>query len=371
MGIERVVFMKVCILSMQRIQNFGSVLQAYGLKQLIEELGNEVCFLDIEKIDNDYNLLGDYREVYSKEISTTKTSLYSQLVIKITNKIQNSLFEFFRRDKLNIKNTYNHYDVCVIGSDEVFNCLNSGWWGFTSQLFGNVKDADRVITYAASCGATTYEKLPECVKEKISHSLKRISGFSVRDVNTMSFVNNFIPGDKQFHLDPVLIFDYSKEIDGKRDKRLPKNYCIIYSYEDRINDSKEIKAILDFCNENKLVPVTIGGRQKWCKKHYICSPFECLKAFKYSSFVITDTFHGTIFSAKYAKKLCILIRDSNANKLGDLIARLNLKPHLLTDISELNSIYHIEKDEDNIEHIISKERVKTMKYLESKINGKE
>ena len=58
--------MKVCILSMQRIQNFGSVLQAYGLKQLIEGLGHEVCFLDIEKKDNDYCLLGDYREAYPK-----------------------------------------------------------------------------------------------------------------------------------------------------------------------------------------------------------------------------------------------------------------------------------------------------------------
>lgn len=362
--------MKVCILSMQGIQNFGSVLQAYGLKQLIEGLGHEVCFLDIEKKDNDYCLLGDYREAYPKEVSTAETSAYSQLVIKISNKIQNYLFELFRRDKLKISKTYNHYDVCVIGSDEVFNCLNSGWWGFTTQLFGNVKEADRVITYAASCGATTYEKLPDCVKERISLSLKRISGFSVRDVNTMSFVNNFIPGDKQFHLDPVLIYDYSAAIGGKRDRRLPENYCIIYSYEDRINDSNEIQAILDFCNENKLVPVTIGGRQKWCKKHYICSPFECLTAFKYSSFVITDTFHGTIFSAKYAKKLCILIRDSNANKLGDLVTRLNLKSHLLTDISKLNSIYHENKNEENINYIINKERVKTLKYLESKINGK-
>lgn len=37
---------KVGIMSMQRIANYGSFLQAYALKQLIEELGCNVEFVD-------------------------------------------------------------------------------------------------------------------------------------------------------------------------------------------------------------------------------------------------------------------------------------------------------------------------------------
>lgn len=37
---------KVGIMSMQRIANYGSFLQAYALKQLIEELGHKVEFVD-------------------------------------------------------------------------------------------------------------------------------------------------------------------------------------------------------------------------------------------------------------------------------------------------------------------------------------
>ena len=37
---------KVGILSMQRIKNYGSFLQAYGLKKIIEELGHDVEFVD-------------------------------------------------------------------------------------------------------------------------------------------------------------------------------------------------------------------------------------------------------------------------------------------------------------------------------------
>ena len=42
---------KVGILSMQRIKNYGSFLQAYALKTLVEDLGHKVQFVDyhIEK----------------------------------------------------------------------------------------------------------------------------------------------------------------------------------------------------------------------------------------------------------------------------------------------------------------------------------
>ena len=39
--------------------------------------------------------------------------------------------------------------------------------GFTSQLFGNVPEAKRVITYAASCGTTKYEDLPDEIADRI------------------------------------------------------------------------------------------------------------------------------------------------------------------------------------------------------------
>ena len=51
--------MKVCILSMQRVGNMGSLLQSYALKTTIERLGHQVEFIDIEKREDDYKLLGD------------------------------------------------------------------------------------------------------------------------------------------------------------------------------------------------------------------------------------------------------------------------------------------------------------------------
>lgn len=50
--------------------------------------------------------------------------------------------------------------------------------------------------------------------------------------------------------------------------------------------------------------ISIGAPQMWISKHMVLTPFETLVAFKHAEFVVTDTFHGTIFSAKYAKIYC-------------------------------------------------------------------
>lgn len=153
---------------MQNVNNMGSLLQAYGLKKMIESLGHEVEFINIKKIDEDYGLLGNYIQDYSNENEKTdaigrlkKIDKYicSRLVHRGFERQQDELFDIFRKEELNIEQFNLEYDVCVIGSDEVFNCLNAGYWGFTSQLFGNVSCANRVITYAASCGATSIHRL--------------------------------------------------------------------------------------------------------------------------------------------------------------------------------------------------------------------
>lgn len=114
--------MDVAILSMQKIDNYGSVLQAYALRKMLEKFDLNVEFMDISM-------------------------------------------------------TRQKYDLCVIGSDEVFNCLNTKWWRGTSQLFGNIPEAERIITYVASCGATRYENVPEVVQKKFEKHLKLLIVF--------------------------------------------------------------------------------------------------------------------------------------------------------------------------------------------------
>ena len=368
--------MKTGILSMQMVDNYGSLLQAYGLKKIVESLGSDVGFIDIKKIQADYMLLGDVIEYHDGE-SDKKTrfqKLFSKdFFVRLANKKVNQRFveecRRFRTKYLEIDKKSQNYDLCIIGADEVFNCLNSGWWGYTSQLFGNVSEANTIITYAASCGATKYDNLPLGVKESIRNSFGKISDFSVRDANTYDFVSRFEKNNVIQNLDPVLIYDYEHEVENANLLDLPNHYCVIYSYSYRYYKEEEISSILAFCKAHTLTPVAIQGGQTWCKNFIACNPFECLKIFQNADFVITDTFHGAIFSIKYAQKFAVITRNSNYNKLTDLVSKINIEKHLINNIRQLEEVFNIEKDERTINLIINEERKKTYQYLRKYVNG--
>lgn len=334
--------MRICILSMQQVNNTGSLLQAYALQQILKEIGASVFYLNIKKEESDYALMGKYTETYnegerqgffSKFKKIDKYSL-NRLRIKRIAKDQDRVFDKFRKEYFVYNPSGTRCDLCIIGSDEVFNCLNSGYWGFTSQLFGNVLEAEKVITYAASCGATRYENLPEPVKNRIAEVFPRIEGVSVRDVNTANFASHYTNREIIQNLDPVLIWNFSSEINTVE---LPfeteKPYCVVYSYYNRINKKYDIEMIKSFCKQKGLRIVAIGAPQMWIKEYYALEPFQVLKAFQNSAFVFTDTFHGTIFAYKYSKRFAVLTRDSNRNKLIDLVDKLGIKNHLLDGIN--------------------------------------
>lgn len=368
--------MKVCILSMQRVPNFGSLLQSYALKSMLEKNGHTVEFIDIVPNSNDNSLLAGKQNVFLKEGERGGTFLsklkkidrytLNRLRIKRRNQRQLELFEKFRFAELEIRQESNEkqYDCCVIGSDEVFNCLSGAAWGFTSQLFGNVDQADRVITYAASCGATVFENIPAAARQKIQEAFNRVEAFSVRDNNTYEFASRLTDCKIEQHLDPVLVYDFSAEVShAKLPENLPKKYCVVYSYYNRFSEVEDINRIHDFCQKHNLELVSACSPQKWIRKHLALHPFSVFKVFQNAEFVITDTFHGTIFSAKYAKRFAVLLRDSNQNKLMDLVDRLKLHDHLMVTTCELEKAYGKKVDRYRIDDIISAERERSIRYL--------
>lgn len=362
--------MKICILSMQRILNFGSVLQAYALKSILEKLGHTVAFIDIEKRPEDDALFPNQEkpEIVDCKVKTRKIDKY--LINKVQNKIrlktQGGLYQSFCDDTLHLssENSEIEYDYCVIGSDEVFNCATPSEWGFTSQLFGNVRQVKQVITYAASCGATRTEMLPKKVKSVIQKQLNTVKAISVRDANTEKFVSGITGKSVARNYDPVVVFNFDDEISrATLPRNLPKRYCIIYSYYNRIGDNAEIQAILKFCREKKLEPIAVGGAQFWIPRYIPMEPFQVLKVFQNAEFVITDTFHGTIFSTKYAKRFATMVRKSNANKLNDLICSLHIEAHQVDTMEDLEQAYGKIHDKSVIRQIEKDGMQNTTSYL--------
>ena len=362
--------MRVAILSMQRVINYGSFMQAYALKELLKKnlsADDEVKFIDINKGEHIcrytvQNKITNYKKIIQKGIFFEK--LKDRVFMK---KLSEQFYNHFY-SILDLKSEYNNetYDVAVIGSDEVFHFYQNTAWGFTTQLYGDVKNANRVFSYAGSFGATTLEIIEKyAVKEKIKNALNKMKSVSVRDANSYKIVSNLLDNkDIEIHLDPVLLYDFSKEVAESKDIHGDGDYIIVYSYTGRICDTKEIESIQNFARSKKLKIYTIFSRYPWADKTVVPeTPFQVLKWFERAQYVVSDTFHCSIFSIITHIKFCTLIRKSNYEKISSLLERFNLKKQMLFDSEQLQNTIEREIDWNYIDSIRVLELDRTMKYI--------
>lgn len=353
--------MNIGILSMQRIPNYGSFLQAFSLKRQMEERGHEVYFIDI---------LEGKKIVESKEIHVSIMKKFDKYLIK---RIENCFFyrkmlkihDEDARKYLNIEKKIakdNQFDVVIIGSDEVFNATIPSKWGFSTQLFGEISNAKSVVTYAASCGSTTVEKAAHYnITQDIRNSLQNIERISVRDKNTAEFISMISDRKAEMHVDPVFLTNYDKCIPRIKDR---KPYILVYAYENRINNIEEIDAIKRIAHEENLDIISVGMQQRWCKHNITANAFELLAYVKNAKYIITDTFHGSVFSIKYNKRFATFIRESNTEKLSDLLEEFGLSTRAVRNIKDVSAILHTRIDWDRVNDLIMYEQERSKKYLD-------
>ncbi len=358
--------MKIGILSMQEVKNYGSFLQAFSLKNNIEALGHQCQFVNI--------VPGEQIEGY-KISKLHKVELLAQRLcgwdfikrFKYIYRFQSRFAkEFLPELGVKKEKTTEHFDIIVIGSDEVFNCAQKTWFGFSRQLFGEGLDADKVITYAASFGATTVSKLNKLgIENTVSDLLKKLNKISVRDANSLDVVKRLTGINAEKHVDPVLIFDYTKHMPPNVEM---KNYMIVYTYPGRITNPNEIKAIQAYAKKNGLTLVSIGHYFSWCDKTIVPHPFEVLAYFKHATCIITDTFHGSVFSIKYNKRFCTIIRDMNSQKLSHLLEQFNLTNRIVRTGHDIFFIMDQPIDYIPINNMIHQERERSLNYLKKNLN---
>lgn len=366
---------KIGILSMQRIKNYGSFLQAYALKQILETLGNEVEFVDYhieEPVINDVNIKNDK---LGKALKTFQGD--APLIQKIQYLFHKKNFGKKYYKILGLTETPNYnpkLDTLVIGSDEVFNCIQSNKnVGYSLELFGKNNNAEKVITYAASFGNTTIEKMKKYDKiNEIRELLNKFSSVSVRDENSGRIIKELTNKEINYNLDPVLIYDYMNECKLIPEINLKEKYIIVYAYSNRIS-SDESEYIKKYAKRNKLKVYSIGGAQKCADKFLDCTPFEVLAYFKNAEMIITDTFHGSIFSIINHKNFVTLVRKSvgnsygNEEKLTDLLKRLDLKNRIIYNIKDMTQKLEEKINFNNTDKIIEKSRKESVEYLKNNI----
>lgn len=339
--------LQVGILTMHRVLNYGSFMQAYALKSVIESFGHKVTFRDFKN-----GLPRHVGEKVKKSGGIRKLAKLPKVLSNISVALHN------RRFKSELKKCFEQVcwpaldvsqeadynlsaDVMVIGSDEVFNYTQNHAFGYVPCLFGHGIDAPVIISYAASAGyANAEDVVNDGMKDEISSGLNRMKYIAVRDENTQELVERCINKSPTLVIDPTLIYDF--------DELLPKSpvvsgdYLLVYAYAGRMA-AREIEIVREFAAKNQLKLVSAGAYHAWCDENIVVSPFELLRVFKDAAFVVTDTFHGSIFAMKSHRQFATLIRQqhklgSNSNKVLYLLRQFGLDSRIVTDLSQLDNV---------------------------------
>lgn len=366
---------KIGIMSMQRIANYGSFLQAYALKQLIEELDCKVEFVDYHVGQPVIAEKSDSKNKYLRKLKKgfETFSYKAPFVHKISFIRYKQSFSKKYLPLLGITDEMNYnpkLDCLVIGSDEVFNCIQKNTnVGYSLELFGKNNNAKKLLTYAASFGNTTLDKLKKYKKDdEIAELLRKFDSISVRDANSGKIVEKLTDKVPVYNLDPVLTYDYMNCCDKIPDLSINEKYLILYAYAGRISNA-EAEWISKYAKKKNLKVYAIGGIQKCADRFVDCSPFEVLAYFRNAEEVITDTFHGSIFSVITHRPFTTLIRKSvgnsygNEEKLSDLLKRLGLANRMTMKVEDAENINEKMIDYAKVDELLKAHRKVAKEYL--------
>lgn len=373
---------KVGVMSMQRIANYGSFLQAYGLNALLEGMGQETEFVD-------YHVGRPVMSAGTKPLTPVGRKLRKLREAMgydatVRQRLQFVLYKknFAARyhGELGLDREPNYLpklDVLLIGSDEVFNCIQQNQMvGFSPELFGAGHRAEKLVSYAASFGNTTLEKLEKYGKAKeVAEALQGFDAISVRDRNSGEIVRELSGREPEYHLDPVLIYDFMGKCNRIPDLVQKEKYLILYAYSGRVSP-EEAEWIRHYARAKGWKVYAIGGVHRCADRFIDCSPFEVLSYFRHAEEVITDTFHGTIFSIIARRRFVTITRRSigdsygNEEKLTDLLERLGLECRQVWDIHKAGDILETEIKYGETEEILQREQRKSQVYLHNITGGK-
>ena len=359
---------KVGIITMHRVLNYGSVLQAYATQFIIEKLGYNCKIIDY----NYPNAFQYARGTMPYEI-TWKGRIAKCFWLKARWRRINRFSRFIRK-RLNTTNffpnqeklrRYNFdFDVYVTGSDQVWNTIHTK--GDTTFLLDFVNNQKK-ISYASSFGSISIEnKYAEVFKKYLC----KYEYISVREEMGRSLVQELINKDVPVVLDPTLLLE-DKDWHGlishsslNLDKR---KYILVYELHYALNPYPLITEIVDSIRKETGYEVISIGEFKYNKYEHTeydeLGPEDFVKLFAYASVVVTSSFHGTAFAVNFSKRLYSITDSNNDNRQKSLLNNLGLS-NCIIDISEsFEKIDYTQQETGQAQNKLALERKKSINYL--------
>lgn len=331
--------MRIGIITMQSIYNYGSALQSYALQTFLEkELKCEAELINY-KYPNSFQKKQVHRSLYQKIRDLISDILFIVLPTRVRKRKR---FEEFWKLFFHLSREYESkdaifsnppiYDIYMTGSDQTWN-LN-GTKCDPTFFCGFAPVNSRKVAFSASFA---HDKLPKGSEQFVKDNLKGYTHIGCREYSSLTLLESLKMENVELlnTCDPSLLLsceDYNKlELHSKIS--LPQRYILVYYMGYAFPPQPAFNRILQLVEEHYQLPVMyLGGvsRHDSNKNHFHIDgigPCEFLSLVKNATYVLTSSFHGTMFAIIYRKPFTSIIAPKwhSDHRLSDLSKSIGME----------------------------------------------
>lgn len=354
--------MKIGILTFHWATNYGAILQTYALQTYLNKMGHEVSIINYRP--------KNYRNTFLRCFLTPRFYLW---IPRIKEYIKELKLEDFRKKYLNETTLYESskdlksnpplLDAYITGSDQVWNpyFTTNGEGKPTSSYFLDFGDKKvKRIAYAISFGCEEY---PEKAEDVAKSYIQNFCAISVRENSGISIVSKLGFENAIMLPDPALLLssdDYNFEIPNLQPN---EKRAVIYILR---NETKNINGIISHLRKDfridligeSLNPDTV---ESWIYK------------VRYSSLVITNSFHGMVFSIIFHLPFIITLSKYSSLQMNDrfysLLSSLELEHRIIyeNDCEKLSALTEEKINWKKIDIKIAEQKKESATFFESSL----
>lgn len=353
--------MKIGIITFHNSLNYGGVLQAYALSTYLNKIGHDAKLIDFCPKDI-YKIIG-FRHTYYG----IKYPLYIGRNILMLNKRYPKIKNFiaFNEQYMNMTDKMttideiidytNKLDYLISGSDQVW---NRDVWNKDLRSVGlyslGFKTNCKKISYAASIGK---DKISDEELALLLDDIKDYTKISVREESAKELIGN----NAITVVDPVFLLDKSHWLEFTNNQN--EEYIFVYIL---IETKNIVKKVTELSKKTNLPIKYICGHNifgKNGKNYFAASPKDFINLIYNAKYVITNSFHGMVFSMIFEKKFISFLNSTRSTRQTNLLEKAGISNRIYNKNEDIFNQIKKEIDYPEVNKKLDKEIEKSKDFL--------
>lgn len=365
--------MKLAIVTLHRVYNYGSALQAYATQRVFEKAGHEAVVVDYITPQR------TKRKIFFGGGANANASGVKKIVYRAAKLgsifLKEKTFGTFVKKNLNLTKQYITAedlekdpplaDVYVTGSDQTWNSsYNEGVdRGFFLDF---IPEDKRRIAFAASFGK---EKLAEEEVAVTKKYIDRYSYLSAREDSAVNILRDLGRNDAVQLLDPTLQLTKEEWLPLASKRLIQDKYLILMLLYNEDNHATEYARKL--ADEKGLKLVKLSWEMKRPTGVDILmthrSPADFLSLFYYADFVVTNSFHGLAFSINLEKQFVVVPRNEFNSRIESLLRLCGLTQRLVRSYEDVQKNSNTRIEYAKVNQILEQERERARSFVQDAV----